>query len=132
MNGLRSFAANKTDHAVLLIGYGEEDGIPYWLVKNSWSHRWGDSGFIKIKQGLCGIEKRPFVALNRGGKPLPWKKAKTTKKKSQHKHKLAKKAKKYRNDVTMKKDTILRRDEITDPEFPQLDDDLDDDIYLDD
>ncbi|EDO35879.1 predicted protein, partial [Nematostella vectensis] len=42
--------SNKTDHAVLLIGYGSENGVPYWLIKNSWSNKWGNNGFIKIKQ----------------------------------------------------------------------------------
>ena len=72
-NNLFLYTANKTDHAVLLVGYGNENGVPYWLVKNSWSEVWGDHGFVKIKQGLCGIEKRPFVVINYQRKRLPWK-----------------------------------------------------------
>ena len=29
-------------HAVMLVGYGEEDGIPFWNVKNSWSNIFGE------------------------------------------------------------------------------------------
>jgi hypothetical protein len=25
------------NHAVVVVGYGTENGIPYWLVKNRWS-----------------------------------------------------------------------------------------------
>lgn len=28
------------NHLVVLVGYGEENGIPYWLVRNSWSPSW--------------------------------------------------------------------------------------------
>ena len=45
------------NHAVTVVGYGTEKGIPYWLIKNSWGNWWGDNGFIKVKRGsmACGI-----------------------------------------------------------------------------
>ncbi|KAF4688208.1 hypothetical protein FOZ60_003012 [Perkinsus olseni] len=42
-------------HAVEIIGWGTENGTPFWLVKNSWNEEWGDGGFFKIAQGDCGI-----------------------------------------------------------------------------
>ena len=51
------------DHGVLLVGYGTENGEDYWLVKNSWGSNWGDSGYIKIKQGLCGVNLQPSIPV---------------------------------------------------------------------
>jgi KDEL-tailed cysteine endopeptidase len=56
----------KLDHGVLVVGYGEESGTPYWLVKNSWGTSWGDKGYVKILKsdssndpGICGIAMQP-------------------------------------------------------------------------
>lgn len=43
-------------HAVKVIGWGNEDGMDYWLCANSWNTTWGLEGFFKIKMGECGID----------------------------------------------------------------------------
>eukprot|EP00210_Caulerpa_lentillifera_P008261 g7883.t1 len=56
--------ASRTNHAVALIGYGEEDGKQYWHIKNSWSTFWGDKGYIKVDMKYdCGITERPVFGV---------------------------------------------------------------------
>lgn len=31
-------------HAIKILGWGEENGTPYWLAANSWNSDWGDKG----------------------------------------------------------------------------------------
>ena len=59
------------DHGVLIVGFGEENNIEYWLVKNSWGTTWGESGYVKILRsdsnndpGICGIAMDPsFITV---------------------------------------------------------------------
>jgi len=58
------------DHGVLIVGYGTENGVDYWLVKNSWSTSWGDQGYVKIERsdsksdpGICGVAVQPSFPI---------------------------------------------------------------------
>ena len=52
-------------HAVKILGWGDENGTPYWLIANSWNDGWGDKGYFKILRGNneCGIEGNTITSL---------------------------------------------------------------------
>lgn len=54
-------------HAIRLLGWGVEEGVPYWLAANSWNSEWGDRGYFKILRGSdeCGIENDVVAGLPR-------------------------------------------------------------------
>jgi len=52
-------------HCIKMIGWGVENGTPYWLCNNSWTTYWGDDGQFKILRGQdeCGIEDMVAAGL---------------------------------------------------------------------
>lgn len=45
------------NHAVVATGYGNEGGLDFWNVKNSWGPSWGNKGYFKIQRGknMCAV-----------------------------------------------------------------------------
>ena len=44
-----------SNHAITIVGWGEEEGVKYWRIANTWSDEWGDKGFFNIKLKDVGI-----------------------------------------------------------------------------
>ena len=60
IGGVFRDTTNATDinHDISVVGYGEENGEKYWVIRNSWGTYWGESGFFRLARGTnnLGIE----------------------------------------------------------------------------
>lgn len=57
------------NHAVTLMGYGQVQTdkygkVYYWLIRNSWSARWGEHGYMRLRRypygEPCGVDSKPL------------------------------------------------------------------------
>jgi cathepsin L len=52
---------------LILVGYGVEDGVPYWILENFWGDSWGEHGYIRIIRNAgnkCGVATRPVFPVD--------------------------------------------------------------------
>lgn len=77
---LKGTCGSKLDHGVLAVGYGTDNGLGYWKVKNSWGPSWGERGYFRLLRsdslpdGECGVLKMssyPVVDASVEPSPAP-------------------------------------------------------------
>jgi hypothetical protein len=54
---------NPPYHGVSVLGWGQMDGLSYWLCQNSWGNDWGEQGFFKIAFNSLNIEAGGFASV---------------------------------------------------------------------
>ncbi|XP_076908214.1 cysteine proteinase COT44-like [Bidens hawaiensis] len=69
---VRYIPVYKCNHNVLIVGFGRENGIDYWIIKGSWGDKWGDGGYLRLERnvtdpkGTVGISTRCYYPLIKG------------------------------------------------------------------
>ncbi len=44
-----------TNHVVALVGWDDNGGDGYWILRNSWGDAWGEGGYMRIKYNAAHV-----------------------------------------------------------------------------
>lgn len=73
-SGLCYYAA--TDHVVALVGWDDNGGDGYWILRNSWGANWGEDGYMRIKYHAAHVACAAcYMVLTVDQPPVPVKPA---------------------------------------------------------
>jgi cathepsin B len=59
-------------HMVKVLGWGNANGVDYWIAANQWGTLWGDEGYFNIKMGDSDFDDSMWgglIDLQRSGQP---------------------------------------------------------------
>ncbi len=51
-SGIFTEDCSQDNHAVIMVGYGNENGKEFYKIRNSWSSEWGENGYIRVARNI--------------------------------------------------------------------------------
>lgn len=59
------------NHAIVIVGWDDNGGDGYWIVRNSYGQEWGNQGYAKVAYGANGIAYHAVAAVYKPHGVLP-------------------------------------------------------------
>ena len=67
-SGIFTGSCYEDNHAVVLVGYGVQNGVEFWIVRNSWGTNYGEKGYFRVKRNdankkSCFLTNEAFAVV---------------------------------------------------------------------